>query len=119
MGLSELLTGIVTMDEVITETPIENLDAIGCGQVNEQVALELPFDELPSVVNSSFIDYGYSIFDLPIANNLTACYSLAPSLDGIILNVEAHQIDHKLITRFRTTMQALNVPIIGMVINKQ
>lgn len=119
MGLSELLADVVEMDEVVCETPIQNLDAMGCGQVNEQVALELPFDELPSVINRNFADYGYAIFDLPVANNLTACHSVVPALDGVILNVEANQIDHKLISRFRTTMQALNVPIVGMVINKQ
>ena len=119
MGLSELLTGVVEMEEVITPTPIQNLDAMGCGQVSEQVALELPFDELPQVMNRCFLDYGYAIFDLPVTTNLTACHSVAPSLDGIILNVEANQIDHKLITRFRNAMHALNVPIVGMVINKQ
>lgn len=119
LGLSELLTGVVELDEVVTETPIKNLDAMGCGQITEQVSLELPFDELPAVINRNFVGYGYAIFDLPVANNLTACYSLAPALDGIILNVDANQIDHKLISRFRTSMQALNVPIVGMVFNKQ
>jgi len=119
MGLSELLTGVAELDETICETPILNLDAMGCGQVNEQIALELPFDELPSVINGNFTEYGYAIYDLPVASNLTACYSIVPSLDGIILNVEANQIDQKLISRFRNSMKALSVPIIGMVINKQ
>ena len=119
LGLSELLSGMADLEETICETPIRNLDALGCGQVNEQIALELPFDELPSVITSSFTEYGYAIFDLPVASNLTACYSLVPSLDGVILNVEANQIDQKLISRFRNSMKGLNVPIIGMVINKQ
>jgi len=119
MGLSELLAGMTEMEEIVTETPIRNLEAMGCGQVNEQVALELPFDELPAVINRNFIDYGYTFFDLPVANNLTACYSMVPALDGIILNVEANQIDHKLVSRFQSSMQAINVPILGMVINKQ
>jgi len=118
-GLSELLTGMTEMQEIVSETPIRNLDIIGCGQVDEQIALELPFDELPSVMNRSFIDYGYSIFDLPMASQLTACHSIVPSLDGIILTVEANHIDHKLISRFRNSMQSLGVPIVGMVINKQ
>ncbi len=119
LGLSELLTGVAELDETVCETPIANLDAVGCGQVSEQVALELPFDELSSVINQSFAEYGYTVFDLPVASNLSACYSILPSLDGVILNVEANQIDQKLISRFRNSMEALNVPIIGMVINKQ
>ena len=119
MGLSELLAGMAEMEDVLTETPIRNLEAMGCGQINEQVALELPFDELPSVIDRNFIDFGYTFFDLPVANNLTACYSMVPALDGVILNVEANQIDQKLVSRFRSAMQAINVPIVGMVINKQ
>ncbi len=118
-GLAELLTGVTDMQEVVAETPIRNLDVIGCGQVAEQIALELPFDELPSVVSRNFDDYGYTIFDLPMASHLTACYSIAPFLDGIILTVDANHIDHKLISRFRNSMQSLGVPIVGMVINKQ
>ena len=92
---------------------------MGCGQVSEQLALELPFDELPQLMNRCFIDYSYSVFDLPVTTNLTACHSVVPALDGVILNVEAKQIDHKLISKFRNSMLALNVPIVGMVINKQ
>ena len=118
-GLAELLTGMAEMDKVVAETPIRNLDVMGCGQVDEQIALELPFDELPSVMNRNFIDYGFTIFDLPMASQLTACHSIVPSLDGVILTVEANHIDHKLISRFRNSMQSLGVPIVGMVINKQ
>jgi MinD-like ATPase involved in chromosome partitioning or flagellar assembly len=119
LGLSEMLTGVAELEETVCDTPIRNLDAIGCGQINEQIALELPFDELPLLINNSFSEYGYAFFDLPVASNLTACYSIVPSLDGVILNVEANQIDQKQISRFRSSMQGLNVPVIGMVINKQ
>jgi Mrp family chromosome partitioning ATPase len=119
MGLGELLMGVTDLAESVSDTPIRNLDALGCGQVNEQTSLELPFDELPTVINHSFTEYGYAIFDLPVASNLTACHSIVPALDGVILNVEANQIDQKLISRFRKSMQGLNVPVIGMVINKQ
>lgn len=118
-GLSELLVGVTEMQEATFESPISNLDVLGCGQVAEQVALELPFDELPEVIHRDFIDYGYAIYDLPIASHLTAFYSLAPSLDGVILNIDANQIDQKLISRFRHSMNSIGVPVIGMVINKQ
>ena len=119
LGLSELLSGIAEFEETLCENPITNLDVIGCGQVNDQDALELPFDELPAVINQSFMDYRYTFFDLPPASNLTACYSILPALDGVILNVEASHIDQKQIDRFRKSMESMKIPIIGMVINKQ
>lgn len=119
LGLSELLSGMADFEEILCDNPITNLDVIGCGQVSETDSLELPFDELPSIINNCFADYRYTFFDLPTASNLSACYSVLPALDGVILNVEANQIDQKQIARFRRSMDALNVPIIGMVINKQ
>ena len=118
-GMSELLTGMVVLDDVVNDTPIKNLDLVGCGQTPEQLALELPFDEMQSVIDHNFSQYGYSVFDLPTANNLTPCFSMAPSLDGIILSVEANQINQKEITRFHNAMSSLGVDIIGLVINKQ
>lgn len=119
LGLSELLSGIAAFEETLCDNPITNLDVIGCGQVSEADSLELPFDELPGVINHSFADYRYTFFDLPTASNLSTCYSVLPALDGVILNVEANQIDQKQIARFRRSMGMLDVPIIGMVINKQ
>lgn len=118
-GICELLSGMAEMEEAVNETPIKNLELLGCGQVPEQAALELPFDEMPAVISHNFSEYGYTIFDLPPANHLTACFSVAPHLDGIILSVEANNIDQKQIARFRQAMNNLGVEIIGMVINKQ
>ncbi len=118
-GLSDVLVEMAEMEASVTETPIVGLDLLGPGQVTDQVAMELPFDLLPATINRSFLDYRYAIFDLPLANHLTACYSIVPHLDGVILAAEANQIDHRRIGRFRQLMQGLGVPIIGLVINKQ
>ena len=118
-GFSEVLTGMAEMEDSVVETPIAGLNVLGCGQVTEQFALELPFDELPETINRCFLDYQYTVFDLPSANHLTACYSIVPNLDGVILAVDASQIDHRQIKRFRRMMDSLDVEIIGLVINKQ
>lgn len=118
-GLSEVLVEMAEMEDSVCETPIGGLDLLGAGQVTDQVALELPFDQLPQTIDRCFVDYRYAVFDLPPANHLTACYSIVPHLDGVILAVEASQIDHRCIGRFRQLVQGLGVPIIGLVINKQ
>jgi Mrp family chromosome partitioning ATPase len=117
-GLTELLIGVAETGDVIHETPISDLQVMGCGRKSDQEALELPFDNLPDLFENNFSQYGYVVFDLPIANHLTACDSISPFLDGIILTVEANQIDHKLINRFRRNAESFGVDIIGLVINK-
>ncbi len=117
-GLSEMLIGVAEVDDVVHETPITDLHVLGSGRKTDQEALELPFDLLPELTSTQFTDYGYLIFDLPMATPLTACDAITPFLDGVILTVEANQIDHRLINRFRKNAESFGVEIIGLVINK-
>ncbi len=117
-GLSELLINVAEIEEVVHETPLTDLQVMGCGRKSDQEALELPFDYLPDIFAEKINEYGYAIFDLPVSNHLTACHAIIPYLDGIILTVEANQIDHRQINRFRKAAANLGVEIVGMVINK-
>jgi Mrp family chromosome partitioning ATPase len=117
-GLSEMLIGVCEVEDVVHETPITDLHVLGSGRKSDQEALELPFDLLPELVSHQLADYGHVVFDLPIANHLTACDSITPYLHGVILTVEANQIDHRQIHRFRRNAESFGVEIIGLVINK-
>ena len=117
-GLSELLINVAEMEEVVHETPITDLQVMGCGRKSDEEALELPFDFLPELLTEKMLEYGYAIFDLPVSNHLTACHAISPYLDGLILTIEANQIDHRLINRFRKNAESFGVEIVGLVINK-
>jgi len=117
-GLSELLLGVAETDESVFSTPLTNLSLLGCGRKSEQEALELPFDLLPNLIEEKFNEFGFIVFDLPLANHLTACHSILPHLDGVILTVESSHIDHNEIDRFRRQVEAHGVEIIGVVLNK-
>ena len=117
-GLAELMLGFDEEADVILDSPLNGLAVLGCGKKSGQESLELPFDLLHNVIAEKFANFGFAIFDLPVADHLTACYSIATQLDGIILAVEANQIDQRQISRFRKQMEAMDVEIIGVVINK-
>lgn len=117
-GLAELILGVDEPEDIINETPLKGLSVIGCGRKSGQEALELPFDLVPNVIAEKFSEFAFTVFDLPVASHLTACYSLASQLDGVILTVEANQIDQRQINRFRKQMDTYGVEIIGVVINK-
>ncbi|MEM7455859.1 MAG: hypothetical protein AAF456_16010 [Planctomycetota bacterium] len=117
-GLAEMMLGFEETGELIHEMPLNGLSILGCGDVSGQEALELPFDMLSNVMAERLSGFGYVVFDLPVATNLTACHAIASQLDGIILAVESNQIDQRQITRFRKQMEQCGVEIIGIVINK-
>jgi capsular exopolysaccharide synthesis family protein len=117
-GFSEVLRCDAELKDSIHQTPVDNLAIIGCGRGSEQESIELPFDMVPSIIDEKTNDFGYLIFDLPIASNLTACHSLTPHLDGIILTVESNQLDQRAIQRFNQKVRQQGGDIIGVVINK-
>lgn len=86
-GLGEILSSDVSFEESIHSTPVNDLITMGCGLKSDQESVELPFDILPHLMEDHFTDFGYVVLDLPAANHLTACYSITPHLDGVILAI--------------------------------
>ena len=117
-GLAELILGVAEMEECLLNTPLANLSVLGSGRKNDQDAVELPFEQLDHVMDEKLDHFGFVVFDLPVANHLTACYSIVPKLDGVILAVDANQIEQKRIDRFKKQLADLGVEILGVVVNK-
>lgn len=118
VGLSEALAGEIELETAIHNTPIQDLAIVGCGLKNNQESLEMPFDGLPHMITEQAGEFGYLVFDLPLATPLTACHSITPFLDGIILTIQSNQLDQNKIDRFRQLVEAQGTEIIGVVINK-
>lgn len=117
-GLSEMLAGETDEHESIFATPIADVSVIGCGRKTESEALELPFDGLEPMLKETFAEYAYTVFDLPLASDLTACHSIAPYMDGVILTVDSNFIDQRRVARFKKHIEAYGVPVLGIVLNK-
>ncbi len=117
-GFGEMLLEVAEFEEAVFPTPLTNLSVMGSGRKSDQEALELPFDMLPGLMGEKLNEFGFLVFDLPLANHLTACHSITPYLDGVVLTVESNQIDQRQIDRFRQQLEGQGVEIIGVVLNK-
>jgi len=117
-GLSEMLLGVAGESEAIYSTPIANVSVLGAGMKDDQEAFELPYEELVSVIDESLKEFAFAVFDLPLASDLTACHSMAPYLDGVILTVDSNFIDQRRVARFKKRVESYGVPVIGIVLNK-
>jgi capsular exopolysaccharide synthesis family protein len=117
-GLSDILLGQATASECIQRTPIDRLAVLGSGHINEVESVELPFDTMGTVLDQYCERFGYMIFDLPVASELTSCYSILPSIDGVIVVVEANKIDRRHVIRVKNRLTSCGVDILGMVINR-
>lgn len=118
-GLSEVLDGSVdTNDAIVQLKDQQHLYLMPPGRSKETESVELPLGNLKNVIADQFSRFDFSVFDLPIADGLSACDSLASQLDGVILVVDANDIDQRRVESFRSRMQRMGVEIIGLVINK-
>ena len=118
LGLSELIAGEAELDQIIHPTPVADLALMGSGQKSDQDAIELPFSVFPERFDGVAEQFGSIVFDLPVANHLTAFHAIAGHLDGVLLTVESKQIEPRLVERFRRQLDAQGIPIIGLVLNK-
>ena len=80
--------------------------------------MELPFDAIEPMLKETFAEFSYSVFDLPLASDLTACHSIIPYLDGVILTVDSNFIDQRRVARFKRQVEGYGVPVLGIVLNK-
>ena len=117
-GFGEVIIGTADPAQCIADTPIEQFSILPSGRVNEQESLELPFKRLPKLLESEFRRFGYLVFDLPVADDLTSCYSIVPQLDGIILVLESGALDRQQIEKAKQRIAACGTDLIGAVINR-
>ena len=94
------------------------VSVLGCGQKVGHEALELPFEGLETLLNETLAEYAHSVFDLPLASDVTACHSIVPYLDGVILTADSNYIDQRRVARFKRQVEGYGVPVLGIVLNK-
>lgn len=117
-GLSEIISAAVEPSECVLATPINGLSVLGSGHISEQESVEMPFDRLGTILEEDFSQFGYLVFDLPVANDLTSCYSLLPHIDGVMIAVEADKIDRKQIARSKNRIAQSGADLVGLIINR-
>lgn len=116
-GLSEVLTGDQSPANCICNTNIDRLFVMGCGRMKAREAVDLPIESLEAVAAELSNTFEYIIFDLPLADEMTHCFPLAESVDGILM-VTSTDIQEERIQRSVRRFNDMSKPVIGLVLNK-
>jgi len=117
-GLCQWLGEQRPVDDCLLTTPLGRLQVMGSGPGDGETALELPFEQLAGRMQEELDSFAYAVFDLPIADDLTACYSIAPELDGVILVVPAGRIDRRRIEHTKRRFAEADITLIGLAVNQ-
>lgn len=117
-GLSELLTGYYTLDEVIqTHETLTSLDVIPSGTVPPLPADLLASDQMTELTRQLRERYDYVIFDTPPVLSVTDPAIVAAQADGMVLVIRQGYCTRRMLIRAAEILLDLDVKLYGFVFN--
>ncbi len=117
-GLSEVLTGYFTLDEVIhTHQTLKTLDIIPSGTVPPLPADLLASDQMVELVRQLRERYDYVLFDTPPVLSVTDPAIVAAQSDGLVMVIRQGYCTRRMLSRAAEILRDLDVKVYGFVFN--
>jgi succinoglycan biosynthesis transport protein ExoP len=116
-GLSDVLTGNLTLDQVIRPTHVPGLDIIVAGPIPPNPAELLGNDRMMNI-KSMIRGYDIVLIDTPPVTIVADPLVLTPLADGLLLVVESNRTSKSLVTQAVSRLEEMGTRILGAVVNK-
>jgi tyrosine-protein kinase Etk/Wzc len=116
-GLTNILIGKTTLQEVVRSTKIENLDLLVSGTLPPNPSELLASKAMDKVLKAITDQYDIVLFDSPPVIAVTDAAVLARKLDGIVLVVKSGETSRDAILRSRVLLENVNAHIFGVMLN--
>lgn len=117
IGLSNFLSGMCTLDEIIQKVPNITLDIIPAGTIPPNPAELLANSKMAELMNTLKERYDYIILDTPPVNIVADALPLAKLVDGVLLIVRHRQSAHPELAAAISRLEFADAHILGMVLN--
>lgn len=118
LGLSQYLSGMNTLEEVIYQTNIDNLNIIIAGPVPPNPLDLLSGELFTRLIETQREKYDYLIIDTSPLGIVIDSINVAQICDGTILLLQANTISYKLAKKVIAQLGKGNCRIIGTILNK-
>ena len=118
LGLTHYLSGQNTLEEVLYETNMPNLDIIFTGPVPPNPAELLGSATFINSLASLRQKYDYIFIDTPPIGSVIDGAIVAEYCDGVIMIIEANAISYKFAQKVIRQLEKSNCRILGAVLNK-
>lgn len=117
-GLTHLLSGMASLNEILTATDIPGLYVIFAGARvpnSAEVLGSKTFSKLMSALRETF---DYVIVDAAPLGQVIDCAVMAPIVDGVLMVVDSTRNSYKLERRMKAQLEKANGKILGVVLNR-
>ncbi|MHC4271910.1 MAG: CpsD/CapB family tyrosine-protein kinase, partial [Planctomycetota bacterium] len=116
MGLGDLLTGQSTLQEVIMNSPIKNIDIICASTIPLHPSELLGGNHMKELIEQQRSNYDYIVIDGPPILLVSDTKMLASLVDGVMLVFNAGSTHRGTAQRTIRELRAVNANIIGCVL---
>lgn len=117
VGLSNVLTGEMTLEQVIRPSHVPDLDIIVAGPIPPNPAELLGSDRMKNI-KSQIRGYDVVLIDTPPVTIVADPLVLTPLADGLLLVVESNRTSKSLVTQAVSRLEEMSTRILGAVVNK-
>lgn len=117
VGLSNVLSGMCTLEEAVKPTHRQNLNVIPAGLIPPNPAELIASTNMKKMLEELSESYDYILIDTPPINIVADALELVPNVDGTILVVCSAQSTHTETKKMITKFEYANAPILGFVLN--
>jgi capsular exopolysaccharide synthesis family protein len=118
VGLTDILTDKVQLEEAITKTDISGLDLITSGSVNENPAELIGLRSMKNLLRSMKNKYDFVLVDSPAILEAAETRVLANRCEGVILVVNKQKTSLESTIEAKKIFDFANVKLLGVVMNK-
>jgi capsular exopolysaccharide synthesis family protein len=117
-GLTQYLSGMNLLDEILYETNILNLDIIFAGPIPPNPAELLGSNSFYDLLEILRDEYDYIIIDTPPLGSVIDSAVVAKYCDGVVLIIEANMVSYKFLQRIKKQLDKGNCRVLGAILNK-
>lgn len=119
VGLTNVLTRQVTLEEAISETNIPYLDLLTSGPLPPNPSELVGSNAMKKFVEEINTYYDYIVFDTPPVNAVTDPQVLSQLCDGVILVARSGKTEQEAVKKAVDSLRKVDANILGSVLNAQ
>lgn len=117
-GLSEVLAGMNTPAQVISNSGYDNLQLMLGGTVPPNPAELLSSNAMDELLFELCEDYEYILLDTPPINVVTDTMALSTKVDGVVMVVKEGVTTHPELRRALASLEFVQARVLGIVLNE-
>ena len=119
LGWADVYLQECNVADALNATQHEGLFVMTAGDVSKRSFLSYDAHDLRAILDVLKDEFEFIVFDLPVAHELSGCFSLAMVLDGTLVVIEADRVSANRAAHTKSQLERFGANIVGAVVNKK